>query len=132
MSHEARGTQDKLTVPDDAPVELAAPPPVEAPRAVSCDEAADGWAALREALDAVERAALSLALRGDTAGVKALANANGVMLEVLADGINEKAADLVGDNILSLDDGISIYDDYRDKIAAMAETGRGLSNPSRV
>ena len=42
--------------------------------------------------------------------LKKFADECGVMLEVLADGINEKAMDIVGDNILS--DDFEIYDDY--------------------
>ena len=71
----------------------------------------DIWAVLREALTAVEIEALSMIFRGES-GVKAFADMNGIMLEVLADGINEKAADIVGDSILELDDEMSIYEEY--------------------
>jgi len=77
----------------------------------------DGWSALKAALTETERRALSAALSGGD--VKAFADENGIMLEVLADGINEKAADYIGDGILDSGDGISIYDEYRQDIAEM-------------
>ena len=119
IREEARGTRDKLIVPEDsAPVAVSAPvspPPSPAP-------ADDPWAALREALSPLERQALALALQGG-AGVRELAAAHNVMLEVLADGINEKAADLVGDNILSGEEGMAVYDEYRGKVGGMALRG---------
>ena len=53
------------------------------------------------------------------AQIKAFADENGIMLEVLADSINEKAADFIGDSILEFADGMAIYEDYREKIAEM-------------
>jgi hypothetical protein len=53
--------------------------------------------------------------------IKQFADENGVMLEVLADSINEKAFDHIGDNILELDDSMNLYDEYRDKIIIMVE-----------
>jgi len=41
------------------------------------------------------------------------------MLEVLADSINEKAIDTIGDNILELDDSPTIYEEYINKIKEM-------------
>ena len=76
----------------------------------------DGWSALRDALTATERDALALVLRGELC-IKAFADQHHVMLEVLADGINEKATDYVGDNILILDETVTIYDDYRELVA---------------
>ena len=75
----------------------------------------DGWKALKTALTDIERKALSIALHGNTS-IKALADENNIMLEVLADSINEKAADYIGDSILELDDEMIIYDEYRDDI----------------
>jgi hypothetical protein len=40
------------------------------------------------------------------------------MLEVLMDGINEKAMDIIGDNIL---DDLEIYEDYKDQVKGMVE-----------
>jgi len=141
---EALGTQDKLTVPEDAVLPRGAvifttqrtTESFDCTRASLakdtsnttkslCDSlclcgennsSTDGWAALKAALSETERAALSLALRGGM-DIKAFADEHGVMLEVLADGINEKATDFIGDNILTVDEAIAIYDDYRENIA---------------
>jgi len=80
---------------------------------------ADGWKALKEALTDIERKALSIALL-DKKSIKAFADENGIMLEVLADRINEKAADYIGDSILEIDEEMMIYDEYRENIAEMA------------
>jgi hypothetical protein len=74
-------------------------------------------------LSDTELAALSLALRGGAdrhVHMKKFADQRGLMLEVLADGINEKATDIIGDNILTVDETITIYDDYRDNVANIA------------
>jgi hypothetical protein len=83
-----------------------------APDAVS---AAEAWKTYNEALNAVEREALLASLRspGD---VKAVADANGVMLEVLIDGINEKAVDAIGDSVLEIDGEPFIYDEYKEQV----------------
>ena len=73
------------------------------------------WAVFMEALNATEREALSLILQGG-ADIKAFADKNGLMLEVLADGINEKAADIIGDSILETGEGITIYEEYRSRV----------------
>ena len=78
---------------------------------------ADGWKALKTALTDVERKALALALNDSTA-VKAYADENNIMLEVLADSINEKAADCIGDSILEIDDEMVLYDEYRENLVA--------------
>jgi len=79
---------------------------------------ADGWKALKAALTDIERQALSIALN-DGAGVKTFADENSIMLEVLADSINEKAADYIGDSILEIDDEMILYDEYRENIASI-------------
>ena len=79
---------------------------------------ADGWKALKNALTDIERKALSLALQ-ENADIKSFANENNIMLEVLADSINEKAADYIGDNLLEIDEDMILYDEYRDNIASI-------------
>jgi len=79
------------------------------------------WSALKDALTETELKALSVALH-DGIGVKAFADGQGIMLEVLADGINEKAADCVGDNILEVDGGVTIYSEYMGYIEEMVRT----------
>jgi hypothetical protein len=76
---------------------------------------ADGWKALKNALTDTERQALSLALQ-EGADIKAFAVDNGIMLEVLADNINEKATDCIGDSILEVDNEIALFDEYRENI----------------
>jgi hypothetical protein len=72
----------------------------------------DGWDAFRESLSVAELKALAILLE-DAAGIKTFADENGVMLEVLMDGINEKASDSIGDNIIEIDGDMIIYDEYR-------------------
>jgi len=80
---------------------------------------ADGWKALKKALSETELKALTIALN-NSADIKTFANEANVMLEVLADGINEKASDSIGDNLLELDgDEMVIYDEYRDNIHSL-------------
>jgi len=79
---------------------------------------ADGWKALKAALTDVERKALSLALQ-EGSDIKTFANDHNIMLEVLADSINEKAADCIGDNLLEIDDDIVLYDEYRENVEAL-------------
>ena len=124
---EALGTQIKLIVTEDeaavipaeVPAERGSLPPLEQVSAPA-SHALDSWASLKEALSGVEQEALLIALGGGT-DIKAFADENGVMLEVLADGINEKAMDRIGDNILELDDGMVVYDEYMGKIKGMVE-----------
>jgi len=83
----------------------------------------DGWKALRNALSDVERKALSIALQvsmeNSAESTKAYADENGIMLEVLADSINEKAADYIGDSILEVDEELILYGEYVDNITGM-------------
>jgi hypothetical protein len=78
------------------------------------------WGSFLSALDPIEQKALAIVLQdtdsGDISIIKAFADANGMMLEVLVDGINEKAFDLIGDNVFDLNDGITIYDEYRQQL----------------
>jgi len=127
---EALGTQDKLTVPDEQFVGDAHRASRNAPETRDANdqetgdfvdqETDDGWAALKYSLTQVECEALSIAFHGG-ASIKAFADCNGIMLEVLADSINEKAADYIGDNILELDDDMTIYDEYRTQVGEMIE-----------
>lgn len=71
----------------------------------------DGWTSLRKALSNIEINALTAVIQGNR-DIKQFADDHGIMLEVLADSINEKAFDHIGDNILELDDSMTIYDEY--------------------
>ena len=117
---EAQGTQEKLVVPE-ADASLAAHGEMRSPVGLLEGERPrepqqeDSWTALKNTLTTTERAALSLALRG--ANLKAFADEHNIMLEVLADSINEKAADFIGDNLL--DEDMTIYDDYKTNVTEM-------------
>lgn len=82
---------------------------------------ASGWTSLKQALTDVEIAALSAVLQGRK-DMKQFADEHGIMLEVLADSINEKAFDHIGDNILELNDSMIIYDEYIENVKAMVKT----------
>ena len=55
----------------------------------------------------------------DKTNLKLFADQQGIMLEVLMDGINEKAMDHVGDSLL--DEEFTIYDDYLEQAREMME-----------
>lgn len=95
--------------------EMAAPQTGPSPQ-----EPQNEWADLRDVLTEIERKALQLAVSGSTGGIRKFADANGIMLEVLMDGINEKSMDCVGDSIL--DDDFEVYDDYTDQVKGMVES----------
>ena len=138
---EAQGTQDKLIVPDEqlttrntqcstdiaaiyagnaqtATVKTMPADNVLNPHIALRSGSSGEWAYLKDALSAVELHALGIALH-DCMGVKAFADENDVMLEILVDGINEKAADIIGDSILDVGEGVSVFDDYRESVDAL-------------
>ncbi len=140
IRQEALITQEKLIVPEQeeqslfVPVskkdsqavqqELSLPQPEEPsvmPIKQQGEETAsllDAWGELKNALSELEIKVLLMALNGE-ADIKGFADKNGVMLEVLLDGINEKAMDFVGDSLL--DDEFAIYDDYIEQVKGMVE-----------
>ncbi len=73
----------------------------------------DIWVSLKNTLSEAEINALSVVLNGETE-LKKYADECGIMLEVLVDGINEKAMDIVGDNLL--DEDFALYDDYKEQV----------------
>ena len=74
----------------------------------------DPWSNFKESLTEVEIDALKLLLEEQP--IQTLALERGIMLEVLIDGINEKAMDSIGDTLLEVDDSVSIHEEYRGKI----------------
>ena len=74
------------------------------------------WKDLKTALTQTEQEALLFLLQGDT-DIRRFAGEHNIMPEVLADGINEKAVDAVGDSLL--DDEFNIYDDYLESVKEM-------------
>jgi hypothetical protein len=122
IRQEALATQESLIVEEQA---VAAPAPVILPELnqdIFADDAiteppaiSDSWGSLKNVLDDNELKALSVVLHGDE--LKAFADECGVMLEVLVDGINEKATDYIGDNLM--DEEFVLYDDYREQVQEM-------------
>lgn len=133
IRREALETQEKLLVPEEAaevlnegsqlkvtPVSVLELKDIDELQQVMPLEPAQSspWKDFNSALTQTERQALLLILRGD-ADIRQFADAHGVMQEVLADGINEKAVDTVGDSLL--DDEFRIYDDYLEQVQEILE-----------
>jgi len=68
-------------------------------------------------LSTVELQALGVLLEG--ADFKSFADSQGVMVEVLADGINEKAMDAIGDGLM--DEEFVLYEDYIEEVRKLVE-----------
>ena len=136
IREEAIGTQKQLIVPEEGGSKMTASP-LRHEATITAENTkekqtetqqeehieltmsfSDGWKALKEALTDTERKALSIVLHGEE-DIKAFADENSIMLEVLADNINEKAADCIGDSILEIDGEMEIYDEYRENITSL-------------
>ena len=78
----------------------------------------NGWVLLKDALSSTELEALGLLIRGD-AGIKTFAYEKGIMPELLADSINDKSTDAIGDSILEMVDEMTIFDEYKDEVARL-------------
>lgn len=129
---DALSTQEKLLVPIvDPALVLPTQPPAEAelpsestsllepvPIARDTPGPSDAWAELATLFSEAEADAVRAALAHEDVSRCAL-DCN-VMPEVLVDGINEKAADIIGDAILEVGDAVRVYEDYeRDLRKAM-------------
>ena len=90
------------------------------------DNIGNGYAQLINLLNSNERRLIHIAtfskdLKKDIDEFKVNTNE---MLEIMCESINEKALDLISDNIIELEDGIPvIYDDYIDDIKKVLEEG---------
>ena len=73
----------------------------------------DAWVSLRNVLTNIEIGALSVVLQGESE-LKKYADTCGIMLEVLIEGINEKAMDHIGDSLI--DEELVLYDDYKEQV----------------
>ena len=87
-------SSEELAVPDNKDIDMLSP-----------------WATFKMALTTAELEALQIAITNPE-NVKSFAMENGIMPEILADGINEKAMDSIGDNILEFGDEMAIYSEY--------------------
>ena len=72
----------------------------------------DIWESLKNAMNENELKTLALVIQGED--IKPFADECGIMIEVLVDGINEKAMDYIGDNLMG--DDFLLYDDYKEQI----------------
>ena len=107
IRRDAAVTQEKLTVDED--MDPAEAPPAEAPPAEPAPKAGADIP-----LDPAELRLLQCLLCGGDTGWVA---AEGHLLSVLADGINEKLYDTFADNVL--DDGPQVAEDYIDDLKEM-------------
>ena len=106
---QALQTQEKLIVPEEGPCEKD-----EMQEELEKTKDNDPWSNFKESLVEVEKEALMLLLEEQP--IHSLAMERGIMLEVLIDGINEKAMDSIGDTLLEVDDTVSIYEEYKEKL----------------
>lgn len=110
-----------ITEPPEEPSPIHSPVDASAPVPEPIDtstERSNPWNSLMNAFSETELQALSVLISGEK-NIKQFADSNSVMLEVLIDGINEKAMDFVGDNLL--DDEFTIYEDYKDQVKEMVD-----------
>ena len=127
IRQEALATQEALIVEDQAEPNDADPAANRSPlpdQSLFADPAepepapvADIWERLKDILSERELQALAVILQG--ADIRQFADENAVMLEVLADGINEKSMDYIGDNLLDAE--LAIYEDYKIHVKGMVE-----------
>ncbi|MBN2851395.1 MAG: TerB N-terminal domain-containing protein [Clostridia bacterium] len=122
---EALETQEKLIVeepekvfapdiiPDNPPLDSSMDMEVIAEQADVFTTMSEAWESLKNAFTDIEIQALLVILMEET-DIKKYSDNHGIMLEVLIDGINEKAMDFIGDNLL--DDEFKIYDDYINQV----------------
>ena len=73
---------------------------------------------MKRSLSETELSALSVIETGSQ-DLKQFADQAGVMVEVLVDGINEKAFDLIGDNLI--DEDFSLYEEYKEQVKELLE-----------
>ena len=130
IRQEALEIQEKLIVPEHndfpcgevtgeqapsgaTPLNIAFTTPQEMPTLENEPATSDAWEGLKNILTETEIKALSVVLNGEIE-IKKFADECGIMLEVLVDGINEKAMDYIGDNLM--DEDFVLYDDYKEQV----------------
>ena len=111
IRREALVTQEKLIVPEP---EVQHMPQVET-EPIPRSEAPMG---LKDILTEVEIQALAVVFHGEM-DLKQFADVQGIMLEVLVDGINEKSVDYIGDNLLDVD--FLLYEDYKEQVKELIQ-----------
>lgn len=87
--------------------------PAAQPDAIPETAISDSWQHLSNELSDIERNALAVILNSEME-LKKYADQYGIMVEVLVEGINEKAMDLVGDSLI--DEEFMLYEDYIENV----------------
>ena len=125
IREESQDTTEKLIVEEEPPVAkpVSIPPPVSPPAEIPEPVSESSpWAKLINALTEAEGQIIALSLASKLAEIKILLAEAHIMPEIIADSINEKAMDTVGDNILEEADTFEIYQDYKpDLLNALKE-----------
>lgn len=111
IRQEAEVTQEKLIVEDA--VTVVAPPPVAPAVPATTTQLDTPWESFKAVLTPTELDAIKI-LVTNPSQIKEFATMQGLMLEILVDGINEKAMDTVFDNIIS--DEMEVYGDYVNEV----------------
>lgn len=95
---------------------------VREPLISGTDIIGDVWSAFVSSLEPVELTALINILEGiPVKSMHEFAKGSGYMLEVLLDGINQKAFEFTGDTIMELTDEIEVYDEYIENLRKAVE-----------
>jgi hypothetical protein len=112
IREQALQTQERLIVPEEQQ-SASLSESVEKSQFEKKEKAIvfDPWRTFKESLTEFEMEALELLLEEQP--ISSFAIEKGMMLEVLIDGINEKAMDSIGDTLLEIDDTVSIYEEYK-------------------
>ncbi len=113
------GEEEPAEEPEAVPPAAEKPPasPEAKPAAHPAQAAEDPWAAFARSLDETEKDAVRLALRdAPPDAFRTLSKESGVMPEVLADGINQKAIGTVGDDVMELSGRAAIFEEYREDL----------------
>ncbi len=128
---EAAITQEKLIVEEESEIKALKPqneqsvtvevdiPIIEFEETQAQINENNEWANLRESLTDIQIQALKVIIKGDD--INAFAREQKLMPEVIAEEINDKAVDIIGDTIMEFDGSVEIYEDYFDNIKEMLE-----------
>ena len=117
IRRESLDTQEKLTVAQEETIQskrdaievIKIEPPTEDKKIFSRGES-DRWKIFYDSLSETQKTALRITQSGGD--VRAFLRENSLMPEILADEINGKAAEAIGDNLIEFDGGFIIYDEY--------------------
>jgi len=131
IRRDALQTQEKLIVDEEAqqvsrevaaPVsqEMPTPSPASETDAAEEEVVLDAWSKLKATLAPVELEALTLLVDGES--IKDFAMQKMMMLEVLVDGINDKAMDCIGDAVLEIEEEVLIFEEYENELMKLVRS----------